>query len=96
MVGAGGDSKTTQHNPGTDSPAGCGANSSYEVAYEIKRTADRGFSPLPGQAVFDHGTLEIAAVSRRPGLLDLFVIGNDDRVWTEFADDKPAAGTDVP
>ena len=33
--------------------------------------------PLPGQAVFDRNTQKIAAVSRAPGHLDLFVIGND-------------------
>ena len=33
--------------------------------------------PLPGQAVFDRNTQKIAAVSRDPGNLDLFVIGND-------------------
>ncbi|CAN5395068.1 hypothetical protein BH09ACT7_BH09ACT7_03720 [soil metagenome] len=40
--------------------------------------------PLPGQAVFDHVTQRIAAVSRAPGNLDLFVIGFDNRVWTTF------------
>jgi len=38
--------------------------------------------PLPGQAVFDRNTQKIAAVSRAPGNLDLFVIGNDSHVWT--------------
>ena len=40
--------------------------------------------PLPGQAVFDRGNQQIAAVSRAPGNLDLFVIGFDNRVWTTF------------
>ncbi|HEX8609905.1 MAG TPA: hypothetical protein VF800_01280 [Telluria sp.] len=39
---------------------------------------------LPGAAVFDHGTQRIAAVARAPGILDLFVIGFDNRVWTTF------------
>jgi hypothetical protein len=40
--------------------------------------------PLPGQAVFDHEKQQIAAVSRAPGNLDLFVIGFDNKVWTTF------------
>ncbi len=38
--------------------------------------------PLPRQAVFDRKTQKIAAVSRAPGNLDLFVIGNDGGVGT--------------
>jgi hypothetical protein len=40
--------------------------------------------PLPGQHVFDHRTQQIAAVSRGPQNLDLFVIGLDNRVYTQF------------
>ena len=40
--------------------------------------------PLPGQAVFDREKQQIAAVSRAAGNLDLFVVGNDDRVWSTF------------
>ncbi|MCW2558707.1 MAG: hypothetical protein JWP55_2671 [Mycobacterium sp.] len=40
--------------------------------------------PLPGNAVFDRDKQQIAAVSRAPGNLDLFVIGFDNRVWTTF------------
>ena len=40
--------------------------------------------PLPGQAVFDHGAQQIAAVSRTPGNLDLFVIGFDNHIWSTF------------
>ena len=40
--------------------------------------------PLPGQAVFDRHKQQIAAVSRPPGNLDLFVIGFDNHVWTTF------------
>jgi hypothetical protein len=42
------------------------------------------FFPLPGQAVFDHQVQRLAAVSRAPGNLDLFVVGFDDRIWTTF------------
>jgi hypothetical protein len=42
--------------------------------------------PLPGQAVFDHDKQQITAVSRAPGNLDLFVIGNDNRVYSTFFD----------
>jgi hypothetical protein len=45
---------------------------------------DAGSFPLPGAAVFDHTKQQIAAVSRAPGNLDLFVIGFDNRVWTTF------------
>jgi hypothetical protein len=40
--------------------------------------------PLPGQAVFDRENQQLAAVSRAPGNLDLFVIGNDNHVWTTY------------
>lgn len=40
--------------------------------------------PLPGDAVFNRATQKIAAVSRAPGNLDLFVIGFDNRVWSTF------------
>lgn len=40
--------------------------------------------PLPGQAVFDRQNQQVAAISRAPGNLDLFVIGNDDHVWSTF------------
>ena len=40
--------------------------------------------PLPGQAVFDHEKQRLAVVSRSKDNLDLFVIGNDDRVWSTF------------
>ena len=43
--------------------------------------------PLPGQAVFDRDKQQVAAVSRAPGNLDLFVIGFDNRVWTTFWND---------
>src|SRR5687768_8692045 len=44
--------------------------------------------PLPGGAVFDHQRQQIAAVSRAPGNLDLFVIGFDNHVWTTFWNDQ--------
>src|SRR5947209_13042711 len=44
--------------------------------------------PLPGQAVFDRQFQRVVAVSRRPGNLDLFVIGNDNHVWTTFWNDQ--------
>ncbi|MBV9328988.1 MAG: hypothetical protein JO352_35210 [Chloroflexi bacterium] len=47
-----------------------------------------GWFPIPGTAVFDHTTQQIAAVSRAPGNLDLFVIGFDNRVWTTYWNDQ--------
>ncbi|MGN8138521.1 G1 family glutamic endopeptidase [Paraburkholderia sp. 22099] len=44
--------------------------------------------PLPGQAVFDREQQQIAAVSRAPGNLDLFVIGFDNHVWSTFWNDQ--------
>ena len=49
---------------------------------------DAGFFPLPGASVFDHEKQQIAAVSRAPGNLDLFVIGFDNHVWSEFWNDR--------
>ena len=40
--------------------------------------------PLPGQAMFDREKQRITVVSRSQNNLDLFVIGNDDRVWSTF------------
>jgi hypothetical protein len=40
--------------------------------------------PLPGKALFDHRTQQVAAVSRAPGNLDLFVLGFDNRSWSTF------------
>ena len=44
----------------------------------------RDWFPLPGQAVFDRDKQQLAAISRAPGNLDLFVIGFDNRVWSTF------------
>lgn len=40
--------------------------------------------PVPGQYVFDRERQRIAAISRTPNHLDLFVIGLDNHVWTTF------------
>src|SRR5262249_58336469 len=37
---------TTQNNPGSDSPAGCGANSNYDINYRI--TQQRWSHDVPG------------------------------------------------
>ena len=50
--------------------------------------------PLPGQAVFDRDRQQIAAVSRAPGNLDLFVIGFDNHVWTTFWSDATGWNAD--
>ena len=44
--------------------------------------------PLPGQAVFDRDKQHVAAVSRAPGNLDLFVIGFDNHIWSTFWNDR--------
>ncbi len=38
--------------------------------------------PLPGRAIFDREHQHISAISRAPGNLDLFVIGNDGHIWS--------------
>ena len=48
---------------------------------------NRDWFPLPGEAVFDRNKQQIAAVSRAPGNLDLFVIGFDNHVWSTFWND---------
>jgi hypothetical protein len=45
---------------------------------------NKDWFPVPGQAVFDRTTQQVAAVSRAPGNLDLFIVGNDNHVWTTF------------
>ena len=44
--------------------------------------------PLPGQAVFDRNVQQVAAVSRAPGNLDLFIVGNDAHVWSTWWNDQ--------
>ena len=44
--------------------------------------------PLPGQAVFDRTVQKVTAVSRAPGNLDLFIVGNDSHVWSSFWNDQ--------
>ena len=44
--------------------------------------------PVPGQAVFDREHQQVAAVSRAPGNLDLFIVGNDNHVWTTYWNDQ--------
>ena len=45
-------------------------------------------SRCPGQAVFDHEKQQVAAVSRAPGNLDLFIVGLDNHVWTTYWNDQ--------
>ena len=53
--------------------------------FEARGTGWNGdWFPVPGQATFDRQRQQVAAVSRAPGNLDLFVIGSDNRVWTTF------------
>jgi len=62
-----------------------GDGGSYTLTFEVRNPEQwRRWFPLPGQAVFDREKQQIAAVSRAPGNLDLFVIGFDNRVWTTF------------
>jgi hypothetical protein len=49
--------------------------------------------PVRGTHVFDHQHQQVAALSRKPGQLDLFAIGFDNRVWTTFwSKDAPEGG----
>ena len=50
--------------------------------------------PLPGQGVFDRERQQLAAVSRAPGNLDLFVIGFDNHVWTTFWNGQVGSNAD--
>ncbi|AEU37157.1 Peptidase M64, IgA [Granulicella mallensis] len=50
--------------------------------------------PLPGQAVFDLEHQHVAAVSRAPGNLDLFIVGNDSHVWSTFWNDSAGWSAD--
>ncbi|WP_433784128.1 hypothetical protein ACQPX6_28485 [Actinomycetospora sp. CA-101289] len=49
---------------------------------------------LPGGAVFDRDKQQVAAVSRAEGNLDLFVVGFDNRVWTQYWTDAGGWNTD--
>ena len=43
-----------------------------------------GWFQIHPETVFDHATQQLAAVSRAPGNLDLFVIGFDNAVWSAW------------
>jgi hypothetical protein len=60
----------------------------WPVPGTVKWSAD--WFPLPGQARFNHLTQQVVAAARTAANLDLFVIGNDDHVWSTF---WPIAGT---
>ena len=72
---------------GNDGGAGTTNGHVWTTAWSSATGWNADWGPLPGQAVFDRSTQQIAAVSRAPGNLDLFVIGNDStaengHVWT--------------
>ncbi|MGO9719788.1 MAG: hypothetical protein ACLPIG_20150 [Methylocella sp.] len=69
---------------GNDGGAGTTNGHVWTTAWSSATGWNADWGPLPGQAVFDRNTQKIAAVSRAPGNLDLFVIGNDSHVWTTF------------
>lgn len=57
----------------------------YQLTFEARRVGwQADWFPLPGQAVFDHEHQQVAAVSRTPGNLDVFVVGFDNHIWTSF------------
>ena len=60
----------------------------YDIVYDWHvvsvATWNGEWFPLPGQHVFDREKQQIAAVSRAPGNLDLFVIGFDNHVYSTF------------
>jgi hypothetical protein len=69
---------------GNDGGVGTTNGHVWTTAWSSATGWNADWRPLPGQAVFDRNTQQIAAVSRAPGNLDLFVIGNDSHVWTTF------------
>ena len=50
--------------------------------------------PVPGQAVFDRNSQQVEAVARAPGNLDLFIVGNDNHVWTTYWNDQGGWSSD--
>jgi hypothetical protein len=65
-----------------------GDDASYDLNFMFHHPGAFGWNgdwfPVPGQAVFDRERQQVAAVSRAPGNLDLFVIGFDNHIWTTF------------
>ncbi|GAA1698339.1 hypothetical protein MMUR_27370 [Mycolicibacterium murale] len=59
-------------------------NRVYTTFWTAQGGWSRDWFPLPGRHTFDHTTQKIAAVSRGPNNLDLFVIGFDNKVYTHF------------
>jgi hypothetical protein len=64
----------TQDNPGTDSPAGCGANSDYQVQYTIQNAT---------QPIANETTLAVARLATH---LDAFWVGPDGSVRSNWWD----------
>ena len=65
-----------------------GDGAHYTMTFEVRNPEQwRRWFQIHPEAVFDHTTQQIAAVSRAPGNLDLFVIGFDNAIWTTFWND---------
>ena len=59
-------------------------NRIWSSFWSIEHGWNGDWFPLPGDAVFDHMLQQVAALSRTPNNLDLFIIGFDNRVWSTF------------
>ena len=69
----------TRAYPGTDSPAGCGSNSQYTVSWSVSRVG----TPM---RLARAGGCGGGAVARTPNHLDVFWIGRDGSVWSNWWD----------
>jgi hypothetical protein len=76
---AGGTYSDTRSYPGTDSPTGCGSNSQYAVTWSASRN---GVPTRLRRA----GTSTDGAVARMPNHLDVFWVGRDGSVWSNWWD----------
>jgi hypothetical protein len=80
MTAANGFWETRENNPGTNSPAGCGSNSNYDVAYGISSQG----AALPWSGEEDLGgvlTSSPAVASWGLNRLDCFYRGQNNHMW---------------
>jgi hypothetical protein len=69
-------------------------NHAWSTFWNDQHGWNSDFFPLPGQRVFDSAHQQLAAVSRAPGNLDLFVLGFDNHVWSTFWNDQQGWNSD--
>ena len=77
-----------KRSPAPRATSTCSSSATTTTSGRPTGTTKCGWSsdwfPVPGQAVFDRDSQQVAAVARAPGNLDLFIVGNDSHIWSTW------------